>query len=62
MDNKIFYTEEEIKDMLKLSSRKAHALMKSDDFPSVKIGRVYRVTKENFDNWFKSNTEIRLTY
>lgn len=60
--DQIFYTEEQIKDMLKLSSRKAHALMRSEDFPSVKIGRTYRIAKESFDNWFKSNTEIRLTY
>lgn len=60
--DQIFYTEEQIKDMLKLSSRKAHALMRSEDFPSVKIGRAYRIEKESFDNWFKSNTEIRLTY
>lgn len=36
-----FLTEDDIKDILKLNNRKTKALMRTEGFPSIKIGQEY---------------------
>lgn len=51
-----FYTVEDIKNMLTIGFNKAYNLVKSDGFPSIKIGNKYVVPKEEFNNWVKTYT------
>lgn len=49
---------------LGIGAEKAYALMHSIDFPSMKIGKTYFVTREKFDDWLKESEgkEIQLDY
>lgn len=42
----------DIQRFLNISKTKSYELMKSEQFHVVKIGRLYRVSKESFVNWF----------
>lgn len=57
-----FYTEEQIKDMLHLGTKQCHALMKAKDFPSIQIGRSFRVSVEAFNEWVSKTKNIALDY
>lgn len=58
----VFYTENDLKEMLHISVKKAKALMRVDGFPSIKIGNTYRVEQELFIQWMKNNKYIKLDY
>ena len=45
-----FYTVENIKNMLTIGLNKAYNLVKSNGFPSIKIGNKYIVPKDEFEN------------
>lgn len=53
-------TIEDLKNTLKLSDKQANALMKSEDFPSVKIGKSYRVEESVLMEWLKEKKSIKL--
>ena len=53
MDQFQILTVKEIQGLLRIGRDKAYRLMKSSDFPSVKIGRTYFITAENFEIWLK---------
>lgn len=55
-------TTEELQDILKLNPKQAKALMRTEGFPSVKIGREYRVEEEALMEWMKSTKAIKLNY
>ncbi len=55
-------TTKEVQDLLKLNSRQAKALMRTDEFPSFRIGREYRVAEEDLIEWIDSKPEIKLDY
>lgn len=57
-----FYTEDQIKDMLQLGTKQCHALMKTEGFPSIQIGRLYRVPVEAFKKWVGQTKSISLDY
>lgn len=57
-----FYTEEQVKDMLQLGTKQCHALMQTEGFPSIKIGRQYRVLASDFKDWLNNTKEIKLNY
>lgn len=57
-----FYTEEQVKEMLKLGTKQCHALMQTEGFPSIKVGREYRVLRSSLEEWASSTKEIRLNY
>lgn len=57
-----FYTEEELQEVLQVSRRQAKALMRTAGFPSVRIGRSYRVEEEAFLDWMKQTRHVRLDY
>ena len=45
------YTENDIKELLTLSSKQVRALMTTEGFPSIKVGSKYRVEAEKFKEW-----------
>ncbi|NCB96102.1 MAG: DNA-binding protein [Negativicutes bacterium] len=57
-----FLTATDIEELLKLSHRQAKALMRTDGFPSIQIGREYRVEQERFEEWLEETKGIKLDY
>ena len=57
-----FFTTSELQELLKLNEKQARALMRTEGFPSVKIGREYRVEESMLHQWLLDTTEIRLDY
>lgn len=57
-----FYTADELQEILKIGSRQARALMRTSGFPSIKIGREYRVEQEAFLNWINQTKSVKLDY
>lgn len=55
-------TVEELSDLLKITEKQAKALMKSEDFPSVKIGKSYRVEESVLMEWLKEKKSIKLDW
>ena len=55
-------TTKDLQNLLKISHKKAKALMRTDGFPAVKIGRDYRVTEEAFTEWMSSPKAVKLDY
>lgn len=55
-------TVEELKDVLKISEKRAKALMRTNGFPSIKIGREYRVEEQALIEWMKTTKSIKLDY
>ncbi len=39
---------------------KAYALMRSDDFPSMQIGKTYVITKNNFNKWLNDHEGMKI--
>ena len=56
------YTITELQELLKLNPKQAKALMRTDGFPSIKIGREYRVEEDMLRQWFADNKEFPLDY
>lgn len=57
-----FYTTTELQELLKLSDKQAKALMRTEDFPSIKIGRAYRVEEDMLRQWLVETKEFPLDY
>ena len=55
-------TTDDVKTLLKISDKKAKALMRTEGFPSIRIGQEYRVEEDDFYNWIKSVKEVKLDY
>lgn len=55
-------TTEDIQNLLKISSKQAKALMRADGFPSIKIGREYRVEEQSLLEWMKETKSVKLDY
>lgn len=55
-------TIEDLKNTLKLSDKQANALMRNEDFPSVKIGKEYRVEEQALLEWMQTPKEVKLRY
>jgi excisionase family DNA binding protein len=45
------YTVADIMRILRISKNLAYSLVVSDGFPSIKIGRTYRIPKKEFEVW-----------
>lgn len=50
----IFYTTEDVRKILKIGNKACLELFHRADFPCVKIGRAYKVSEENFKEYFKT--------
>lgn len=57
-----FLTEEDIQKILKLNKRQTKALMRTAGFPSIKIGREYRVEEQFLLDWLKETKSVKLDY
>lgn len=49
----IFYNTEDIAKMLKVTPPTARAIMYSEGFPLIKVGRALKVSKPAFEDWTK---------
>lgn len=49
-------TVEDVQNILRISRNTAYKLFKTDGFPSIKIGKAYRVDRDEFKNWIKKYT------
>ena len=47
------YTVEDLMEMLLLSRRTVYCLLKQNEFRWFKIGGIYRISKESFDEWLR---------
>ncbi len=55
-------TTRELQDILKLNNRQTKALVRTQGFPSFKIGREYRIDEDALAEWIKSKPYIKLDY
>ena len=55
-------TTNDVKSILKLSDKQAKALMRTEGFPSIKIGREYRVEEQSLIDWMKETKAVKLNY
>jgi methanogenic corrinoid protein MtbC1 len=55
-------TETEVQEILKLGNRQTKALFRTNGFPSMKIGREYRVLEDKFVEWINQNPSVKLDY
>lgn len=53
---------EDLQTILKIGSKQAKALMRTDGFPSIKIGREYRVEEQALLDWMKETKAVKLDY
>ena len=49
------YTTKDMMRILKFGKTKMNALLRSSEFPAVKIGGQYRITKEELEKWMEEN-------
>lgn len=56
------YTTDDLKELLKISTKQAKALMRTEGFPSFKIGREYRVSEQQLNEWISSSPAVKLDY
>ena len=45
------YTVDEIQDILEISRPTAYALVKKNEFHSIRVGGHIRISKKSFDSW-----------
>jgi excisionase family DNA binding protein len=55
-------TEKEVQEILKIGDRQTKALFRTKEFPSMKIGREYRVLEDKFVEWLNQNPSVKLDY
>ena len=56
---KTTYTVEEIAAQLGVSKKVAYALVQTDQFRSVSVGRAIRVSKSSFDAWLNAKESTK---
>lgn len=49
------YTTKDMMRILKFGKTKMNALLRSGEFPAVKIGGQYRISKEELKKWMEEN-------
>lgn len=54
--DKLVLSVKEVSQALNIGINQAYALVKSDGFPKIKMGSVYRIPKNEFEQWVKDNT------
>ena len=57
-----FYTAEDLQQILQIGHKQAEALMRVEGFPSIRIGRSYRVEEEAFMEWLSQTKSVKLDY
>ena len=56
------FTTEDLQNVLKISPKQAKALMRTDGFTSIKIGREYRVEEQALLDWIGTTKAVKLDY
>lgn len=56
-----FYEEEDIERMFHIGRNKAYALMKSDGFPTIRIGRKIVIPKLQLEQWVEENMGCKIS-
>lgn len=51
-------TVKDIKNILNIGLNQAYDIIKMPGFPCVKIGRCYRIDKEQFEKWYHNHERI----
>ena len=54
-------TPMDIKDILGISKNNAYALCNSKDFPAVRIGKLIRINRDRFIEWYNTATIVELS-
>lgn len=57
MEDKKVYTLDEVAEMLKITKRTLYNYVKTGELKAVKIGKYWRVTRENIDNFLAKGTK-----
>ncbi len=55
MQEKEFYGVKDIQEIFSIGRNKAIALMNTEGFPAIKLGRTYRVERESLRRWVKEH-------
>lgn len=50
----------DIKEILDISKNNAYALCNSEGFPAIRIGKLIRINKDKFIEWFNSTQSVEL--
>lgn len=53
---KIVFTVKEVSQMLGIGINQTYALVKKNNFPSIKIGQQYFIPKDQFKEWLKKES------
>ncbi|PWL74634.1 MAG: DNA-binding protein [Prevotellaceae bacterium] len=53
-------TPMDIKEILGISRSNAYALCNSKDFPAVRIGKLFRINRDRFIEWYRTADSISL--
>lgn len=56
----LFYTVQEIAEILKVSYEKALDVIKYSGVPYIKVGRQYRVSQRSFNKFFDRNCSVEI--
>jgi putative molybdopterin biosynthesis protein len=56
---KVFYTPQQIAEMLGVRKETIYRLIKKGEIPSIRIGTRYKVLKEQFEEWRDRTIEIQ---
>lgn len=55
-------SEADVKEILGIQDKKARGLMRSEGFPSKRIGGTYYVEEQDFYNWFNNIKDFKIDY
>lgn len=58
----VTYNAENLQTILHLGKKQAEALLRTESFPSIKIGRNWLVEEEALKQWLSDTKEIKLDY
>lgn len=56
------YTAKDLEKVLQIGNKQAEALMRTEGFPSIRIGRSYRVEEDALLDWVKHMKAVKLNY
>ena len=57
-----FYTAEDLQQIMQTGHKQAEALMRAEGFPSIRIGRSYRVEEDALSEWLSQTKSVKLDY
>lgn len=54
-----FFSTADVRKILKIGNKTCLELFHRDDFPCIKVGRSYKISEKNFEEYFNSKTETK---